>query len=396
LKAKHLFFLLGIILAVFVWHWTSQVFHGAPNETLREGWALNAATPQASVSVAQKGAIIRHGNLPSHLGSQGKQRETDNYRHKNLETLASQPQDSARLRPFSCIFVLKNFSSSQQCIDQWGARNEGWYQILRAGFRTCVVFIKIAAGLGISFFFWYLTTQYLTKKVEFSKHLLVEKSGQSGKKKVKFVIRNRGLLPPNPSSGNSANRPPWWTRKQVSRGWIGKTASWFNVFDLQLHGRLKVKFSNCGQEKSLTDECPRRAKEMSFKLKIHEPYHAFIKSNSKRILDFDFDVDPKQPDLVAKIAANQCCCEFTSECRSEFSERVSRLEGLKKAKNISIHSVMNVFGDSATIELVAMVTGKTTLRKKPIRSREYTFEDFKGIGYFYSDAPYSEYETQPD
>jgi hypothetical protein len=234
--------------------------------------------------------------------------------------------------------------------------------------------LKILSGLVVSFLVWIFTTHKLTKNVQFSSNIFEEKNDE--KRTYRVAIRN--------SEG------PSWIPKHLDE------MSLFRVFDVTIYGRMKIGFQKCINQNS-SEYQPRRQRQMSLKLNVVESYHAIIDSDSKRLLNIEIsNVDEK----IKRLRENSCKCPVTSQCQIEHQSQLKTLDKFLCGSDNSADFLQNRIGlleimktyDDCHIELVAMVTGKTTLRKKPISSKKFELGDFLPIGEYYSIPKYNSYE----
>lgn len=245
-------------------------------------------------------------------------------------------------------------------------------QIAEATKSIGLFLITTLSSIFVGLISWITTTHILTKKAQFSLDIFEEKN--AGMSIYRVAIRN--------------SKEPSWTPK-----WL-EAFSLFKVFDVTIYGRMRIDFQEC-KNLCKSDYERRRRSQMSLKLSVSESYHALIESNSKRLLNIEFANIKRD---IEKIIKNSCKCQENKMCCSEHKLAVSSLKKLENVKvednqiltSIYLKEIMNIY-PSSYIEFIAMVTGETTLRKKPISSIKFKKSDISPIGDYYQINKYSRY-----
>jgi CRISPR/Cas system-associated protein endoribonuclease Cas2 len=256
--------------------------------------------------------------------------------------------------------IFPNIRRSYEC---WGLFHATLYPISTTIGSILYYLINIVFGLLFSLLVWAATTHYFTKGVQTSRHIFVEE--RDGKKVYKFAIRNN-------SRKNTDKNPEM---KDVSEN----SKNLYQVFDISIFGRILIRLPKCKNYDNYSEYEHPHENQISFKLDVTEQYHALIIKGGKRLLNIEIH---NSNDVVKKLSGTLCKCAHDSECFSRRKNRISALESRQKESQVGIGDLLEIYND-AYVEFIALVTGRTTLRKKPKQSKEYGVKDLAPIKVYY-------------
>ena len=254
------------------------------------------------------------------------------------------------------------FPNMRRSYEHFGLSHAEWEPIFTAGGIALYNFVKILFGIALSFWVWFTTTHFLTKGVETSESILFEKQGDETT--YKFLIRNSD-------------------HKKFKNETIKKiTDHLFEVFDINIYGRIRILLPECKNYQYYCGYDHVHENQISIELCLINKYHALIKISGIRILNIKA---LNSDEVIQKLENSLCKCPPGAGCRQAADSRHDLIKELKIVKNINpigILELLKIYKESH-VEFIALVTGHGTLRKKPIKSKEYIHTDFESVHYYY-------------
>jgi hypothetical protein len=257
--------------------------------------------------------------------------------------------------------LFPNIRRSYEC---WGIVHTTLYPISTTVGSILYYLINIGFGLLVSLLVWAATTHYFTKGVQISRNIFVEE--RKGITVYKFAIRNNARKE---------------TDENLSKKVPENNKLLYQVFDISIFGRILIKLPKCKNYDNYNEYEHPHENQISMKLDVTEQYHALIIKGGKRLLNIEIH---DASNVVKRLASTLCKCSPESECFSNRKNKITALKYRQRVSQVGIRDLLEIY-NGAHVEFIALVTGRTTLRKKPKQSKEYRFQDLVPIKTYYED-----------
>jgi hypothetical protein len=366
-------FLFAIFILLLAFNYAKQSYSGPPNAFLEKAWKNGESERStATTRLVQPEADQFDKSHPL---------DKDRSSSRPELSLTQSVKNQSAFEEF--LYCLPNVRT---CFDEFGANNEQWYRVIRAFGTTILNIFQLFITLIVSGVSWLITTHLLTKGVQFSNHIFITTRPSSNSKFYRIAFRNdgRGKLPTE-----------WQNRL-------------FKIFDVQLYGIIEIPLQSCqpaqvqagSDEELVADEKGRTEPDIkknkattTFELELTEKFHAVMEPDRKRLVTIGFKDREK---VYRRLASILCKCGETTckvaENKAALNDLWQKSQLLPvKERYLDILQIMKIY-DGAGVEVVALVAGVTSLRKKPHESHRYTAEDFKPIALFNAkNAKYDSY-----